>query len=62
VLRSTTERERIELDVLAQSLSADGYQVIRRGPQWLVYTQIIDRRKSTDSAMAARQPERRAAA
>jgi hypothetical protein len=62
VLRSTTEREQIELNDLAQSLSAEGYQVVRRGPQWLVYTQITDRRKSVDRTIAARRPERRAAA
>jgi hypothetical protein len=46
VLRSTTEREQIELDDLVQSLSAEGCQVARRGPQWVVYTEIADRRKS----------------
>jgi hypothetical protein len=46
VLRSTTEREQIELNEVVQSLSADGYQVARRGPQWVVYTEITDRRKS----------------
>ena len=46
VLRPTTEREQIELNDLAQTLSAEGYQVARHGPQWVVYTQITDRRKS----------------
>jgi hypothetical protein len=46
VLRSTTDREQIELNALAQSLSAEGYQVAPRGPQWIVYTEIPDRRKS----------------
>jgi hypothetical protein len=46
VLRSTTEREQIELNDLALNLSAEGYQVARRGPQWVVYTEITDRRKS----------------
>jgi GAF domain-containing protein len=45
VLRSTTEREQIELNDLALHLSAEGYQVARRGPQWVVYTEIIDRRR-----------------
>jgi hypothetical protein len=46
VLRPTTEREQIELNDLVQSLSAEGYQVTRRGPQWVVYTEITDRRTS----------------
>jgi hypothetical protein len=46
VLRPTTDREQIELDDLVQSLGADGYQVAPRGPQWVVYTEIADRRKS----------------
>jgi hypothetical protein len=46
VLRSTTGREQIELNDLVQSLSAEGYQVTRRGPQWVVYTEITDRRTS----------------
>jgi len=46
VLTSTTEREEIELNDLAQSLSAAGHQVARRGSQWVVYTQITDRRTS----------------
>ena len=46
VLRPTTEREQIELNDLAQTLSAEGYQVARHGPQWIVYTKITDRRKS----------------
>jgi hypothetical protein len=62
VLRSTTEREQIELNDLAESLSAEGHQVARRGPQWVVYTQITDRRKSLERTIAARRPERRAAA
>jgi CheY-like chemotaxis protein len=45
VLRSTTEREQIELNDLVQSLSAEGHQVIGSGPQWVVYTEIADRRK-----------------
>jgi CheY-like chemotaxis protein len=45
VLRSTTEREQIELDGLVQSLSAEGHQVVGCGPQWVVYTEITDRRK-----------------
>ena len=46
VLRPTTDREQIELNDLAQSLSAEGYQVAPRGPQWVVFTEIDDRRKS----------------
>jgi len=46
VLRPTTEREQIELNDLAQTLSAEGYQVARHGPQWIVYTKITERRKS----------------
>jgi hypothetical protein len=46
VLRSTNEREQIELNDLALNLSADGYQVDQSGPQWVVYTEIADRRKS----------------
>jgi hypothetical protein len=46
VLRSTTDREQTELSDLVQSLSAEGYQVAPRGPQWVVYTEITDRRKS----------------
>src|SRR6202023_635072 len=46
VLSSTTEREQIELNDLVQSLSAEGYQVAPRGPQWVVYTEITDRRRS----------------
>jgi hypothetical protein len=46
VLRSTTEREQIELNEVVQRLSAEGYRVARRGPQWVVYTEITDRRKS----------------
>jgi hypothetical protein len=46
VLRSTTDREQTELNDLVQSLSAEGYQVTPRGPQWVVYTEITDRRKS----------------
>ena len=46
VMRSTTEREQIELNHLVQSLSAEGHQVTRRGPQWVVYTEITDRRTS----------------
>jgi hypothetical protein len=49
VLRSTTEREQIELNHLARRLSAEGHQVARRGPRWVVYTQITDRRKSVGS-------------
>ena len=45
VLRSTTEREQIELHDLVQSLSAEGHQVVGCGPQWVVYTEITDRRK-----------------
>jgi len=45
VLRSTTEREQIELNDLVQSLSAEGHQVVGCGPQWVVYTEITDRRK-----------------
>jgi hypothetical protein len=48
VLRSTTEREQLELNDLAESLRAEGYQVDQRGPQWVVYTEIADRRKSSD--------------
>jgi CheY-like chemotaxis protein len=44
-LRSTTEREHIELNDLVQSLSAEGHQVVGCGPQWVVYTEITDRRK-----------------
>jgi hypothetical protein len=46
VLRSTTDRERVELSDLVESLSAEGYQVAPRGPQWVVYTTIPNRRKS----------------
>jgi CheY-like chemotaxis protein len=46
LLSSTTEREQIELNGLVQSLSAEGYQVAGRGPQWVVYTEITDRRTS----------------
>ena len=46
VLSSTTEREQIELNGLVQSLSAEGYQAVGRGPQWVVYTEITDRRTS----------------
>jgi CheY-like chemotaxis protein len=46
VLSSTTEREQIELNGLVQSLSAEGYQAVGRGPQWIVYTEITDRRTS----------------
>jgi hypothetical protein len=49
VLTSTTEREEIELNDLAQSLCAAGHQVARRGSQWVVYTQITDRRTSPRS-------------
>ena len=45
VLRPTTAREQIELHDLVQILGADGYQVAPRGPQWVVYTEIADRRK-----------------
>jgi CheY-like chemotaxis protein len=45
VLRSTTEREHVELNGLVQSLSAEGHQVVGCGPQWVVYTEITDRRK-----------------
>ena len=50
VLRSTTEREQIELNDVVQSLSAEGYQVARRGPQWVVHREITDRRKSVIGA------------
>ena len=56
VLRSTTEREQIELNDLVQSLSAEGYQVARRGPQWVVYTEITDRRTSVRSPQDGRGP------
>jgi hypothetical protein len=46
VLRSATECEQIELNDLVQRLIAEGYQVAPRGPQWVVYTEIPDRRKS----------------
>jgi hypothetical protein len=46
VLRSTTECEQIELNDLVQRLIAEGHQVAPRGPQWVVYTEIPDRRKS----------------
>jgi hypothetical protein len=45
VLRPTTAREQIELNDLVQILGADGYHVASRGPQWVVYTEIADRRK-----------------
>ena len=45
VLRPTTAREQIELNDLVQILGADGYHVAPRGPQWVVYTEIADRRK-----------------
>jgi hypothetical protein len=46
VLRATTEREQIELSALVQNLSAEGYQVVRHGPRWVVFTEITERRKS----------------
>src|ERR1700680_2140115 len=46
VLRPTTDREQIEIHDLVQRLGADGYQVTPRGPQWVVYTEIADRRQS----------------
>jgi hypothetical protein len=46
VLRPSTDREQIELNDLVKSLGADGYQVEPRGPRWVVYTEIADRRKS----------------
>jgi HAMP domain-containing protein len=52
VLRATTEREQIELSDLVQSLSAEGYQVARHGPQWVVYTEITERRTSAVSRSA----------
>jgi GAF domain-containing protein len=56
VLRSTTERERSELNNLVQSLSAEGYRVAPRGPEWVVYTEITDRRQSViaESAQSSR--------
>jgi CheY-like chemotaxis protein len=56
VLRSTTEREQIELNDLVQSLSAEGHQVVGCGPQWVVYTEITDRRKllTGDSPQSSR--------
>jgi hypothetical protein len=45
VLRPTTAREQIELHDLVQVLGADGYHVAPRGPHWVVYTEIADRRK-----------------
>ena len=56
VLRPTTAREEIELADLVQRLGADGYQVAPRGPQWVVYTEINDRRKA---AIEGSAPERR---
>jgi hypothetical protein len=46
VLRPSTDREQVELNDLVQRLGVDGYQVAPRGPQWVVYTEIADRRKS----------------
>ena len=46
VLRPTTDREQVEIHDLVQRLGADGYQVTPRGPQWVVYTEIADRRMS----------------
>ena len=46
VLRPTTDREQIEIHDLVQRLGADGYQVTPRGPQWVVCTEIADRRMS----------------
>jgi hypothetical protein len=46
VLMPTTDREQLEIYDLVQRLGADGYQVSPRGPQWVVYTEIADRRKS----------------
>ena len=45
ILRSTTDREQTELHNLVQSLSTEGYQVAPCGSQWIVYTEIADRRK-----------------
>jgi hypothetical protein len=45
VLAPTTDREQIELDDLAHTLGAAGYEVAPRGAQWVVYTEIPDRRK-----------------
>ena len=56
VLRPTTAREEIELADLVQRLGADGYQVAPRGSQWVVYTEIGDRRKA---AVGGSPPERR---
>jgi hypothetical protein len=46
VLRATTEREQIELRDLVQRLTAGGYQIAGHGPQWVVYTEITERRTS----------------
>jgi hypothetical protein len=46
VLRPTTDREQIEIHDLVQRLGADGYRVTPSGPQWVVYTEIADRRNS----------------
>jgi hypothetical protein len=59
VLRSTTEREQIELNDLVQTLSAEGYQVARHGPQWVVYTEISDRRHRSDDRRTTSETQRR---
>jgi hypothetical protein len=53
VLRSTTERDQIEIHDLVQSLSADGHRVAPRGPQWVVYTEIPDRRRQSGQGLQA---------
>jgi CheY-like chemotaxis protein len=45
VLRSTSVRARVDLNSLVESPSGEGAQVVWCGPQWVVYTEITDRRK-----------------
>jgi hypothetical protein len=59
-VESTTDREQIELNSLVQSLSAEGYQVDPRGPQWVVYTEIADRRsQESENRCKTVEPRRR---
>jgi CheY-like chemotaxis protein len=58
VLASATEREHVELDNLAQSLSAEGYEIAHRGHHWTVYTSIPDRRNSVSRRLRTREQRR----
>jgi CheY-like chemotaxis protein len=58
VLASATEREHVELDHLAQSLSAEGYEIAHRGHHWTVYTAIPDRRNSVSRRLRTREQRR----